>query len=521
MTYIHVILPLRLEWTPSYCTEQELHPGQIVRVSFSGRSYLGVVWHCGIEPDVQIDKIQPIQCIEEGLPEISGKELKLWEFIASYYLCSIGEVYKAACPSQKLRSEQSAADSLERLKAKLARLEADLGKKHCERVRLRLEAEKQETLARINGAEFPGLPVPKATAAGKPLLIKAHQRNEIYRKHIREALQQGRQVLILCPETAFCEKMHDELRKEFEGQLHIVHAEQTAARKRKAAEELRAGKACVVVGARSSVFLPFSSLGLVIIDEEQDVSYKQSEPAPRYNGRDCAIFLAGLHSAQVLLGSACPSLESLYNCLSGKFELMQTGDTGGHCEVIDLSAEQRKNGVIGIFSRKAIETISRQPGKLHIVRGWEKEEDVREAAAKILPGIDVSISRLGELKREGSRGASTILVLQADALVDKDDFRSDERALQLISLLRSMCSTLIIQTKVPQRFDPDKDSTLLLEERRLFSFPPYSRMIDKKRKGSGEVLARHFLKKGQGLSEEKNQIARNLEPYCYLDVDPQ
>lgn len=526
MNYIHVILPLRLEWLPSYCTHHELEPGQMVSVRFSGKKYLGVVWRCGITPDIEESRIQEIDSVEDSLPRISSEEMKLWKFISEYYLCSLGEVFKAAYPGMKLRSEQAAAGVLDRLKAKLAKTEAALQGKHCERVRLRLEAEKQETLSRINAYEQRKTGIQASLASsqlspGKPLLIKGGARLDIYRHHITDALEAGGQVLVLCPETAFCNKLFRALVAEIPEQIRLVHAEQSAASKRDTADSLRAGTPCVVVGARSAIFLPFTRLSLVIIDEEQDISYKQSEPAPRYHGRDCAIYLAGIHRAKVILGSACPSLESIYNCNSGKYQLQNCSSNPDNCEIIDINAEKRKNGMSGPWSRKAIEALRRYGGKVHIVRGWEQEDELLSSAQELLPGMEVSISRLSELKRKGSEGATSIIVMQADALVSKDDFRSDEKALQIMTLLSSMCSRLIIQTGVPQRFDPSKEPESLLEERRQFGFPPFTRLIDKKRKGGDELTGRYFLEKGPSLNAEKERIAAKLEAWCYLDVDPQ
>ena len=521
MTCIQVILPLKLEWIPCYYTTEETAPGQIVRVAFSGKEYLGVVLRSNVTPELSSDRIQEVIKIEKDLPQISPNELKLWEFISTYYLCTLGEVFKAAYPSGKLHSEQIGASILERLKDKLARTEEKLKTRHCDSVRLRLEAEKEETLRQISLMEKQAATPARTVKAGKPVLLQGSQLTKIYIDRIKETLEKGLQVLVMCPETSFCERMYKELEEEFTGNIHLVHAEQTAAKKRAAAESLRRGEATIVIGARSAIFLTFSNLGLVIIDNEQDVSYKQSEPAPRYNGRDCAIFLAGLHSAQVILGSSCPSLESLHNCMCGKFETEHIAGGSAEPEVIDVSAEKRKNGMVGVFSRKALASIAAHEGEIVLLRGWEKEEELREAATSLLNGKEFSITRLPELKRTGCREDALILVMQADALVSRDDFRSDERALQLVALLQQMCSKLIIQTAIPQRFDRHRDASTLLEERKAFGFPPFKRLIDKKRRGSNELMERHFLDRSPELTSHKAQLVKTLEPYCYLDVDPQ
>ena len=118
----------------------------------------------------------------------------------------------------------------------------------------------------------------------------------------------------------------------------------------------------MVLGTRSSLFLPHNRLGLVIVDEEHDSSYKQDSPAPRYNGRDSAIMLAAIHGSNVILGSATPSLESLFNVKYGKFEAVRLekrfySSEDAEIELIDTIAERKKNGMKGVFSLKLIKEI--------------------------------------------------------------------------------------------------------------------------------------------------------------------
>ena len=114
--------------------------------------------------------------------------------------------------------------------------------------------------------------------------------------------------------------------------------------------------------------------------------------------------------------------------------------------------------------------------------------------------------------------------MQIDALYDKDDFRADERALQTLALLQSLCcgdgGTLVVQTAVSERFSPDRDYSALLRERRDFSFPPFTRLVEIRRYGSGELVSRHFLKKDSSLAARKAELARTLPRGCYADVDP-
>ena len=107
-TYIQV-LPVKLRWIPTYSCDRVLEPGRRVRVELGHRAYDGVVWRCLEHPDLPPGRIQPILCIQDSLPRVTAEELRFWEFLAGYYLCTLGEVYKAAYPLLKLRSEQTAA----------------------------------------------------------------------------------------------------------------------------------------------------------------------------------------------------------------------------------------------------------------------------------------------------------------------------------------------------------------------------------------------------------------------------
>lgn len=521
--YCQVLLPLRLKWIPFYSTEIPLFRGQAVRVTFSGRRYTGIVWRTDVVPTV--DRVRRIAGIEHSLAPLSGEEMRLWEFVADYYLCTLGEVFSAALPSLRLQSEQAAEANLARLRSRLESVNAKLEGKHGEKVRLRLEAVRDGLLAQIRRAEasrtYTPSSVKRTATKKKPVLLRGYSRTPIYIKHIHEALERGGQALLLTPEKAFCDRLEESLRAEFGDELTVVSSDKTPVQRRKATDRLRSGEPTLILGTRSAVFLPYNGLALVIIDEEQDSFYKQSEPSPRYSGRDTAIYLAGLHGAQVMLGSACPSLESLLNCSSGKYTLQEThSESSGSVEIIDINAERRKNGMRGVFSRKLIDAAASCGGPLRLIRGWERPEELSDLQSAF-QGIEVSVSTLAELKRDGASGASLLAVLQADALLSKDDFRSDERALQMVAMLREFSPRLIIQSAVPQRFSPERDTGALLGERKQFGFPPYTRLVEVRRQGSGEVLERHFLHRDASLATRKAEILASLPEGSFADVDPQ
>lgn len=546
--YVQVLLPLKLRWIPTYISDAPLLRGEAVKVVFSGRKYTGIVWVVDADAPSGAKRMLKVLERDEALPPLDGKEMALWAFIAGYYLCTLGEVFAMALPGMRLRSEQNNSAAIARLRSRVSDIEEQLTGRHCERVRRRLEEKKAEILAKIAELSPAEIIVPDAgsrtepetacPAAApedrRPRLLINNNRLLTYIEAAREQLDSGHQVLLLTPEVAFADKLERTLTEVFGSRLAVVHSGKSPSSRQRTAVRLRSGQPLLVLGTRSSIFLPFRRLSLVIIDEEQDPFYKQSEPAPRYNGRDCAIYLAGLHSAEVLLGTAYPSLETLLNLRSGKYaaarkcpaandgaskKTSQSGPETGRLTVIDIAAERRKNGMKGPLSRKLIAAAQAAGGPVLLIRGWEKQEELAGCISTNLQGADVSVSTLAELKRKGSGGAVLIAVLQADALLSKDDFRSDERALQLMAMLREFSPEVIIQTEVPQRFSTSLDA--LLSERRQFGFPPYTRIVDIHRYGSGELAERIFLQRDASLASRKAEIFASLPDDCYADVDPQ
>ncbi|MEI9911427.1 MAG: primosomal protein N' [Bacteroidota bacterium] len=191
------------------------------------------------------------------------------------------------------------------------------------------------------------------TSSGKTL---------VYIKLIEEAIRQGKQVLYLLPEIALTSQIIRRLQKHFGGYIGIYHSRFTPNERVEIWNKVKNGELKIILGARSSVFLPFQDLGLVVCDEEHDSSFKQYDPAPRYNGRDAAIYFASLFGAKVLLGSATPSLESYQNAVSGKYGLAELTRRYGDIhppviEFIDLKTIERKDKAKTMFSPPLIEAI--------------------------------------------------------------------------------------------------------------------------------------------------------------------
>ncbi len=193
--------------------------------------------------------------------------------------------------------------------------------------------------------------------------VTSSGKTEVYIHLINEQLRQGRQVLYLVPEIALTQQMTDRLRRIFGTRLGVYHSKFSDAERVEIWKKQLSNEPYeVVLGVRSSVFLPFRDLGLVIVDEEHETTYKQQEPAPRYHARSVAVMLAAYHKGKVLLGTATPSVESYYNAQSGKYGLVQMTERFGqvqlpHIEVVDLKEEYHKKRMYGPFSTALYDAI--------------------------------------------------------------------------------------------------------------------------------------------------------------------
>ncbi len=186
-------------------------------------------------------------------------------------------------------------------------------------------------------------------------------KTQIYIEMIRETLLQGGQALYLLPEIALTTQIVSRLQKVFGGDIAVFHSKINSNERVEIWREVAAGKP-VVLAARSGLFLPFSNLQLVIVDEEHDPSFKQYEPAPRYHARDTAIYLASQTGANVLLGSATPGVESYYNAQTGKYGLVELKERFGglqmpEIETIDLKEQHKKKQMHSIFSKPLIDAL--------------------------------------------------------------------------------------------------------------------------------------------------------------------
>ena len=419
--YVQVMLPLKLDWAPYYrCSEGlEVHRGSRVRVSFAGRKYTGVALGEPVEERPEgIKNILPVEALEP-VRDVREQELDFWAFLADYYLCTEGEAFRMAYPATIVKQEIQSARRREKEQARAEAESAEKERRRAENARLiaegrkpryrkiaaedkaaeekakaeaakkAAEAKAEETEAANRTTEAKGEEankaakerseieenlrsvslskaqkeakelISKAFEKGKPVLLQGvtgSGKTEIYIALAKDTLAGGRNVLMLTPEIALEKQLEERMKEYFGSALLTFHSGETTAHRARMAEAVRNGK-YIMLGTRSALFLPHTNLGLVIVDEEHDSSYKQQDPAPRYSARDCAAIMARLHGAGLLLGSATPSLESLYNVQRGLYAKVRLDERyfGGDapvCEIIDTTAERKKNGMVGSFSRK-------------------------------------------------------------------------------------------------------------------------------------------------------------------------
>jgi len=198
--------------------------------------------------------------------------------------------------------------------------------------------------------------------------VTSSGKTELYIKLIQDALEHRKQVLYLLPEIALTTQIINRLRKYFGNLVGVYHSrynenERVEIWNNVLNNKINKTKYQIILGPRSALYLPYSNLGLVIVDEEHDYSYKQFDPAPRYNARDAAVYLAGLHQANVLLGSATPSLESYYNTKTEKYSLVELKKRFGDIQlpeilVADVKKETRQKTMKSHFSSLLLDHVS-------------------------------------------------------------------------------------------------------------------------------------------------------------------
>ena len=344
--YANVILPLKLKGTFTYSIPKEMEDsvavGSWVAVSVIGRRYLGVISSISDTlGDISPSAIRPIMEVKE-MPPVSSTEMEFWENLAEYYLCSVGEVFKCAYPSAFAKQTEKKERTTKRRKTP--------------------EGGRAIELSPLQTSVYEGILKEK-----RPSLIygvTGSGKTEIYLKLATDYIDRGKSVLYLVPEIALSRQLQDRMEGYFADKVLVWHSKQTAPEKKRIFDTMKEpDEGYIILGTRSAVFLPPEHIGLIIIDEEHDSSYKQNSPAPRYNGRDTALMLAAKIKAKIVLGSATPSLESWYNVVTGKFASFNLpvkyhNAPDPDITIIDMNEVYRLHNAKGAFSMKLVNMIA-------------------------------------------------------------------------------------------------------------------------------------------------------------------
>ena len=429
--FADVILPLPLDGiftysVPSSLEEQVLRGVRVLVPLGRNKTYVGIVSEKHHRAPVGYQTKDILQVLDVT-PILLDSQLRLWHWIADYYMSPIGEVYKAALPSglkaedgfrpktetyitltPQFRNEQTlhvALNMLHRADKQLAALIDYLALSHWDSVE---GSVCRETVVEITRDELlnAGHSLPTVNALVKRGLLEVYEREvgrlnhggephlekirplsdvqqdafnkiqfsflgknvtllhgvtssgktEIYIHLIRQALERKQQVLYLLPEIALTVQIMQRLQHVFGNRLGIYHSKYSDAERVEIwQKQLSQHPYDVILGARSAVFLPFQNLGLVIVDEEHETSYKQQDPMPRYHARSTAIVLAQMFGAKTLLGTATPSVETYYNAKTGKYGLVELfqrykGIELPEIQVVDVKDLQHRKMMNGPFS---------------------------------------------------------------------------------------------------------------------------------------------------------------------------
>ena len=624
--------------------------GMRVLVPLGKKHIVGIVYrqHEGDLP--QNIRIREVEQVLDEQAIVTTTQLQLWEWLSQYYMCTMGEVLAAALPSEIIDDNYSAAttqyislspaylakeaqdallQSLQRAKKQAQLVEEFLrlsdSRFRVER-RVLLEAsgvsgailrtliekgiflEEEQPISRLR--QYTGSTKAAHTLDNQQRVaieqiheawtektvtllhgVTSSGKTEVYIHLIEEALQKGKQVLYLVPEIALTTQLTERLQAVFGKQLVVYHSRFSNAERVEIYHEVRDErsevKGKVILGARSAIFLPFKELGLIIVDEEHEPSYKQQDPAPRYHARSAAIMMAGWYGAKVLLGTATPSVESYHNAISGKYGLVEMKERFQGLQLpritmVDLQRQYHRKEMYGHFADPVVFRIREEiaKGKQVILfqnrRGYAPylqcpscgevpkcpncdvsmtyhkgnntivchccghsmvapricpkcqseykaqgfgTERLEEEIKTLFPNARVARMDLDTTrKKDGHQriidqfaqhevdiligtqmvtkglhfnNVSLVVVLQADSLLNQPDFRSYEHGFQMLEQVSGRAGRTGAQGEVMiQTFDPKNPIfdylknhdylslyTQQVEERKMFHFPPFHRMI--------------------------------------------
>lgn len=434
---IDIILPLAIADAYTYRVPSNMPTplaGMRVLVPLGKKTITGIVYRLH-EGDLPASvKVRDIVDIIDTQPVVTPHQLRLWQWMAEYYMCTLGEVMAAALPAgiiddnytarttQYIHLHPSLADprqqeltlnSLRRAKSQeqLLRCFLRINNNGVERRVLLEESKVSSTILRTlidkgifleeerpvsRLRQYTGqiqalhtLDIQQTRAIEEirtswktknvTLLhgVTSSGKTEVYIHLIDEVLKQGKQVLYLVPEIALTTQLTERLQAVFGNQVLVYHSRFSGDERTEIyssllpisnSEASNSQYPNLILGARSAIFLPFSNLGLVIVDEEHEPSYKQQDPAPRYHARSAAIMMAQWYDAKVLLGTATPSIESYHNALSGKYSLVEMTERFRGLQLpkitlVDLQRQYHRKEMYGHFADPVVFRIREEIAK--------------------------------------------------------------------------------------------------------------------------------------------------------------
>ena len=359
MKYADVAIPVPLQDSYTYSVpkemEQEVCVGSLVNVCFGkSKTYVGMVvrLHSAKPQGFEVKPIKEVVCPS---PVATQRQMEFWQWISHYYACPFGEVYNTAVPA-KMKAPLSARVSKSK-QSQMLRPLIDVSAGMMDDVCLSplspaqqsahdsiLTSFKEKDITLLHGV----------TSSGK---------TEIYIHLIFKYVREGKQVLYLLPEIALTTQITDRLAQVFGDDMGVYHSMFTDVQRAKVyRRQLSSEPYKLILGVRSSVFLPFDNLGLVIVDEEHETSYKQQDPAPRYHARAAAVMLARLSGAKTLLGTATPSVETYHLAQTGRYGYVRLAERFGgvnlpQVEVVDTARLRFQRRMKGAFSPVLLDAI--------------------------------------------------------------------------------------------------------------------------------------------------------------------
>lgn len=355
--FADIILPVPLQGLFTYSLPADLslraQAGSRVVVPFGNKkTQIGLIARLHDEEPAGIEVKEILELVDEQ-PVVLPRQLSLWQWMSDYYLCSIGEVFKAALPAKMKQIKKKQGKEKESLvqSGLLPQLSSSLS----------------DNLPTLSTAQSTALESVKQQWEHHAVCllhgVTSSGKTEIYIHLIAQAIERGEQVLYLLPEIVLTSQLTDRLKAVFGNRLGVYHSKFNDTQRAEVWQrQLSEQHYDIIVGVRSSIFLPFNKLGLVIVDEEHEVNFKQQDPAPRYNARNVAILMATRAKAHVLLGTATPSLDSYYNARLSKYGYVRLTERYGQVqlpevEIVDMKELRRKRLVSGTFSPQLLEKM--------------------------------------------------------------------------------------------------------------------------------------------------------------------